>query len=62
VAQNVGSFGTPMDAPLDRNQYTIGVNYYLSPATIVKIAYEINQELNVNLKDNVVFMQFATNF
>ncbi len=62
VAQNVSSFGTPMDAPLDRNQYTIGVIYYLFPVTIIKLAYEMNQELHYNVKDNVVFMQFATNF
>jgi hypothetical protein len=51
-----------MDAPVDRNQYTIGVNYYPYPATIFKIAYEINQELHKDLKANVLFMQFATNF
>ncbi len=62
AAANVSSFATPMDAPVDRNQYTIGLNYYLFPATIFKIAYEINEELKVNLKDNVLFMQFATNF
>ena len=62
VASNVSSFATPMDAPVDRNQYTIGVNYYLFPATIFKFAYEINQELRHDLKDNVLFMQFATNF
>jgi hypothetical protein len=61
-AYNTGMFPTPMDAPVDRNQYTIGVNYYLFPVTIFKIAYEINQELHANLKDNVLFMQFATNF
>jgi len=62
VANNVSSFDTPMDAPVDRNQYTIGVNYYLYPSTVFKIAYEINQELHNNLKDNVLFLQFATNF
>ena len=51
-----------MDAPVDRNQYTIGLNYYLFPVTIFKFAYEINQELHRDLKDNVFFMQFATNF
>jgi hypothetical protein len=62
VAHNVSSFATPIDAPVDRNQYTFGVNYYLFPATVFKIAYEINQELHRDLKANVVFMQFATNF
>ncbi len=62
IAANVSSFATPMDAPVDRNQYTLGLNYYLYPSTIFKIAYEINQELHRDLKDNVLFMQFATNF
>jgi len=62
VSSNVASFPTPMDAPVDRNQYTIGLNYYLFPATVFKLAYEINQELHRDLKDNVFFLQFATNF
>jgi len=62
AAQNVSSFATPMDAPVDRNQYTIGVNYYLYAVTFFKFAYEINEELRYNLKDNVFFMQFVTNF
>ena len=62
VASNVGSFSTPMNAPVDRNQYTIGLNYYLYPTAILKVAYEINQELHKDLKDNVLFMQFAINF
>jgi hypothetical protein len=62
AAANVSQFATPMDAPVDRNQYTIGVNYYLFPVTVFKIAYEINEELHHNLNDNVLFVQFATNF
>jgi hypothetical protein len=49
-------------APVDRNQYTIGVNYWFYPSTVFKVAYEINQELGKDLKDNVFMMQFATNF
>ena len=51
-----------MDAPLDRNQYTLGVNYYLYASTVLKIAYEFNDELHRTLKDNVFMMQFVTNF
>ena len=50
------------DAPVDRNQYTLGVNYYFYASTILKFAYEINSELHGNLHDNVFMMQFATNF
>jgi hypothetical protein len=62
VAANVSSFGTPMDAPVDRNQYTLGINYYVYASSIIKLAYEFNSELHKNLHDNVFMMQFATNF
>jgi hypothetical protein len=56
------TFDTPMDAPVDRNQYTLGLNYYFYASTIFKIAYEINDEVHRDLRDNVFMMQFATNF
>ena len=59
---NLTSFSPPMNAPVDRNQYTIGVNYYLYASSVVKFAYEINTNLHMNLHDNVFSMQFATNF
>ncbi len=48
--------------PIDANQYTIGINYYLYAATILKFAYEFNSELHKSLENNVFMMQFATNF
>jgi hypothetical protein len=62
VASNVSSFSSPMDAPVDRNQYTIGINYYFYPSAVLKFAYEINSELNKSLHDNVFMVQFASNF
>jgi hypothetical protein len=56
------AFSPPIGAPVDRNQYTIGVNYYFYPTTILKFAYEINSETHGTLKDNIFMMQFATNF
>ncbi len=58
----ISSFSPPQTAPVDRNQYTIGINYYLYAVTILKFAYEINSEMHTNLHDNVFMMQFATNF
>jgi hypothetical protein len=49
-------------APVDRNQYTLGINYYLYATSIIKAAYEINSELGRSLRDNVFMLQFATNF
>ena len=51
-----------MNAPIDSNQYTIGVNYYFYASSILKFAYEINSQLHRPLRDNVFMMQFATNF
>jgi hypothetical protein len=56
------SFSPPMSAPVNDNQYTIGINYYFYPSTILKLAYEINQEVARSLNANVFMMQFATNF
>ncbi len=51
-----------MNAPIDSNQYTVGVNYYLYATSILKFAYEINSQLHRPLNDNVFMVQFATNF
>jgi hypothetical protein len=56
------AFETPVDIPVDRNQYTIGINYYLAPSAVIKFAYEINQELGLDLKDNVFLAQLAWGF
>jgi hypothetical protein len=55
-------FSPPSSAPVDRNQYTLGINYYLYASTIVKLAYEFNDEINRSFRDDVFMMQFATNF
>jgi hypothetical protein len=62
AALDLSAFSPTIVAPVDRNQYTMGINYYFYPSTVLKFAYEINQELHRDLKDNVFMMQFATNF
>ena len=62
AAANANLFGTPMNVPVDRNQYTIGVNYYFNASTVLKFAYEINSEVHKSLHDNLFMVQFATNF
>jgi hypothetical protein len=56
------TFGQPMDAPVNRNQYTVGLNYYFYASTVLKFAYEFNQEIGRNFRDNLFMAQFATNF
>lgn len=56
------SFNPLTNAPVNRSQYTAGLNYYFYPSTILKFAYEINTERGLNLMDNLFMVQFATNF
>jgi hypothetical protein len=57
------TFSDPTFVPVDRNQYTLGINYYVYPSLIFKLAYEINQELHgINLNDNVFFGQVVWAF
>jgi hypothetical protein len=55
-------FGSPLDAPVNRNQYTLGINYYFYASNAIKFAYEINQELGVNFHDNVFLAQWVWAF
>jgi len=53
----------PTTAPVDRNQYTLGVNYYLYPSMFIKFAYEWNPALgDVALNDNTLMSQFVWAF
>ena len=52
-----------MDAPVDRDQYTFGLDYYFYPSLVVKFAYEINKEHNgIDLHDSVLLGQLAWGF
>ena len=54
---------SPVDAPVNRDQHTVGINYYFYPSMVMKLAYEVNVELaGVNLHDNVFLAQFAWGF
>lgn len=61
-ALEIHEFASPVDAPVDRDQYTFGLNYYFAPSLVVKFAYEINQERGINLRDNVFLTQLAWGF
>jgi hypothetical protein len=56
------AFTFPNQAPISRNQYTFGLNYYPYPSMALRLAYEINQEIGFNLRDNVVMVGFAWGF
>jgi hypothetical protein len=61
---NFGGLGTTYNRqPLDRNRYTIGANYWFYPSLVLKVAYEIYDELGVpSLKDNGILGQIAWGF
>src|SRR5262249_39465666 len=57
------AFATPVDVPVDRAQYTFGVNYYFYPSMVLKFAYEVNVERGgIDLHDNIFLAQFAWAF
>ena len=62
TALDVTAFATPVDVPVDRDQHTIGVNYWFYHAMVLKFAYEINQERGLNLHDNLFMSQYVWAF
>jgi hypothetical protein len=56
------AFESPVDVPVDRDQYTFGINYYFYPSLVVKFAYEINREHGIDLKDDMFLAQLAWGF
>jgi hypothetical protein len=55
-------FESPVNAPVDRDQYTFGINYYVYPSLALKFAYEMNKEHGINLQDDVFLAQIAWGF
>ncbi len=47
----------------DEHRYTVGLNYWLGPSTVVKAAYEFDQQSGANAdRHNAVLVQFVTGF
>jgi len=59
----VDEFEATVDVPVNRNQYTFGINYYFYPSLVLRLAYEINQEQgDLRFADNVFLAQLAWGF
>jgi hypothetical protein len=57
------AFGTTVDAPVDRDQYTVGLNYYFYASLVLKLAYEFNREAgSQSFKDDAFLAQLAWGF
>ena len=56
-ALDLTKFASSLDAPVSRDQYTLGINYYFYPSMVLKLAYEINRERTINLRDDIFLAQ-----
>jgi hypothetical protein len=57
------AFDTPVNVPVNRDQWTFGINYYFYPSMALRLAYEHNHEQpNINLHDDVFLGQFVWAF
>lgn len=60
---DLADFATTIDLPVDRNQYTLGVDYWLYPSLALKFAYQINDETgDTKFDDNAFLAQMAWGF
>jgi hypothetical protein len=56
-------FGGSALIPVDRNRYTVGINYYPYPSLVLKFAYEIQDELGIaEIQDNAFLAQVTWGF
>ncbi len=53
------TFGTPIDVPVRRQQNEIGVDYWIAPRMVLKVAYQINDEPGFHLHDNQFLTELA---
>jgi hypothetical protein len=56
------TFATPVDVPVNRSQYTIGINYWFYASLVAQVAYEFNQEQRLHLHDNMFMVQLGWGF
>lgn len=60
---DLADFPTTIDVPVNRNQYTFGIDYWLYPSLVLKVAYEINDETgDTEFNDNAFLAQMAWGF
>jgi hypothetical protein len=62
TALDLTTFATPVDVPVNRNQYTIGINYWFYASLVAQVAYEFNQERGFPLHDNRFMAQLGWGF
>jgi hypothetical protein len=53
------TYSTPMDVPVRRQQNEFGINYWIYPRMVIKVAYQINDEPGFHLHDNQFITEMA---
>jgi hypothetical protein len=53
------TFATPLDVPVRRQQSEFGINYWFAPRTVIKFAFQVNDEPGFHLHDNQFLTEFA---
>ncbi len=59
TALDLTTFATPTDVPVRRQQNEFGINYWLAQRTVIKFAFQINDEPGFHLHDNQFLTEFA---
>jgi hypothetical protein len=62
TALDLTTFATPVDVPVNRHQYSIGINYWFYASLVAQVAYEFNQEPGFPLHDNLFMAQLGWGF
>jgi hypothetical protein len=63
AALNPMPFGSSLDVPVNRNQFTFGVNYYFYASLVLRFAWEVNRELGITkFSDDQFLSQLAWAF
>jgi hypothetical protein len=62
TALDLTTFATSLDVPVNRNQYTFGINYWFYPSLVLQVAYEINREPGFPLHDSIFMAQLGWGF
>jgi len=56
---DLSQYGTPVDVPVRRQQNEFGINYWIYPRMVFKVAYQINDEPGFHLHDNQFLTELA---
>ena len=56
---DLSAYGTPVDVPIRRQQNEFGINYWIYPRMVFKVAYQINDEPGFHLHDNQFLTELA---